>query len=240
MACDKDNAKVGVAEQAAEQLVFGFAQPGKRELEVQWEAAADREKRSRSLFAQASIKVEEVARELTATRAALGTAADVEGFVAEALRRLGAYVVAGSPTRISLAGTPVSLRDALGRGGEINAAFEHPAPRGAEVLGRTHPVVAGLSSHVLEAALDPLGVGAGKSPARRCGATLTHAVRQRTTLLLLRLRFHIVTRSPGGDERELLAEDAVLAAFTGLPSAPTWLPGEQAEALLTAEPAESP
>ncbi len=224
-------------DQAAEQLVFGFAQPGRQELEVQWEAAADREKRSRSLFAQASIKVEEVARELEATRAALGAAADVEGFVTEALRRLGAHVVSGRPTRISLDGTPAALRDALGRGGEITAAFEHPPPRRAEVLGRTHPVVAGLSSHVLESALDPLGVGDGASPARRCGATLTRAVRERTTLLLLRLRFHIVTRSPGGDERELLAEDAVLAAFTGLPGAPSWLEVRQAEALLAAEPA---
>ncbi|MFH1465604.1 MAG: helicase-related protein [Pseudomonadota bacterium] len=222
-------------EEAAEQLVFGFAQPSRRELEVQWEAAAERERRSRSLFAQASIKIEEVARELAESRRALGTAADVERFVTEALRRLGAHVVPGRPARLSLAGTPAALKDALGRDGELAVAFEQPAPRGAEVLGRTHPVVAGLASHVLEAALDPLGLGAGSSPARRCGVTLTHAVRERTVLLLLRLRFHLVIRSGGDEERELLAEDAVLAAFTGSPGAPIWL--ADPDSLLEAEPA---
>ncbi|MCB9664679.1 MAG: DEAD/DEAH box helicase [Alphaproteobacteria bacterium] len=224
-------------EEAAEQLLLGFAIPNRRELEVQWDAAADRERRSRTLFAQASIKVEEVARELAATRAALGAAADVERFVREALRRLGAHVADGTPARVSLAGTPSALRDAIGRDGELTVAFEQPAPRRAEVLGRTHPVVAGLSSHVLEAALDPLGVGAGHSPARRCGVSLTTAVSERTVLLLLRLRFHIVARGADGAERELLAEDAVLAAFTGLPSAPNWLTEDDAERLLGCEPA---
>ena len=224
-------------EEAAEQLLFGFFTPQKKQLEAEWQAAADREKRSRTLFAQATIRIEDVAQELAASRAALGTSLDVERFTTEALRRLGAHVAPGRPTRISLAGTATGLRDAVGRDGELVVAFEQPPPRRAELLGRTHPVVAGLSSHVLEAALEPLGVGAGKSPARRCGATVTRAVSERTTLLLLRLRFHIVTRNPAGTERELLAEDAVVAAFTGAPTAPNWLAEDAAEALLSAEPA---
>jgi len=224
-------------EEAAEQLLFGFFTPQKEQLQLEWQAVADREKRSRTLFAQASIKVEEVARELAASRDALGTTTDVERFTKEALRRLGAHGSGSHPTRISLSGTTTALRDALGRDGEVAVAFEHPPPRRAEVLGRTHPLVAGLSSHVLEAALDPMGVGRGRSPARRCGVTATREVTERTTLLLLRLRFHIVTRNPGGAERELLAEDAVLAAFNGPPGDPEWLDEADAEALLSAEPA---
>ncbi len=40
----------------------------------EWEAAADREKVSRTMFAQHSIKTEEVARELDAVRRAIGSA----------------------------------------------------------------------------------------------------------------------------------------------------------------------
>jgi hypothetical protein len=54
-------------------------------------------------------------------------------------------------------------------------------------------------------------------------------------LLLLRHRFHIVTRI-GDEERQLLAEDAELAAFAGAPQNPEWLPAEAAEKLPNAEP----
>jgi superfamily II DNA or RNA helicase len=221
---------------SASQLDFPFAAQQRRELEVAWETAADREKRSRTLFAQASIKVEEVAAELAATRAALGSPADVQRFVEAGMERVGAHVTRGTPTKISLAGTPSAVRDALGRDDDLLVAFRAPGPRGADVLTRTHPVVAGLSSHVLESALDPVRAGSQRA-ARRCGVTVTGAVSQRTALLLLRLRFHIVSKRPGEPERELLAEDASLVAFTGPPDAPTWLDEAAAEALLQATPA---
>jgi hypothetical protein len=60
-------------------------------------------------------------------------------------------------------------------------------------------------------------------------------VTTRTTLLLLRHRFHIVTKTPDG-ERQLLAEDAHLVAFSGSPQSPLWLAAEDAERLPEAEP----
>src|SRR5262249_16312966 len=72
-------------------------------------------------------------------------------------------------------------------------------------------------------------------PARRCGVIRTSKVATRTTLLLLRHRFHIVTKTPDG-ERQLLAEDAHLVAFAGSPQNPTWLPAEDAERLPGAGP----
>jgi hypothetical protein len=53
--------------------------------------------------------------------------------------------------------------------------------------------------------------------------------------LLLRLRFHIVI-TVQREERPLLAEDSLIAAFTGTPESPKWLDETVAEALLAADP----
>jgi len=89
-----------------------------------------------------------------------------------------------------------------------------------------------LASYVMDAALDPLLEGV----ARRSGVIRTRAVEVRTTLLLVRFRYHIVTRR-GDDEIALLAEDCQTLGFTGAPQAAQWLSSEQVEPLLDAEPA---
>ena len=60
-------------------------------------------------------------------------------------------------------------------------------------LSRTHPLVEGLASYVMDAALDPAGRTGDAGIARRCGVVRTQRVSRRTTLLLVRLRYHIVT-----------------------------------------------
>ncbi len=57
---------------------------------------------------------------------------------------------------------------------------------------------------------------------------------RRTTLLLLRLRFHLITRR-GDKEFPLLAEDCQVVAFAGSPQNPEWLEGDRAEELLQAQ-----
>jgi hypothetical protein len=63
----------------------------------------------------------------------------------------------------------------------------------------------------------------------------TKTVSKRTTVLLLRLRYHIITRREGS-ERALLAEDWQLAAFSGAGESPEWLSELEAEKLLLARP----
>jgi len=84
----------------------------------------------------------------------------------------------------------------------------------------------------MDAALDPLLEGV----ARRNGVIRTRAVDMRTTLLLVRFRYHIVTQR-GGEEIALLAEDCQALGFTGAPQTAQWLPPEHVETLLDAEPA---
>ena len=58
-----------------------------------------------------------------------------------------------------------------------------------------------------------------------------------TTLLLLRLRFHLLVRRGRGAEEPLLAEDVLTLAFRGSPESPEWLGDEETEKLLQATPA---
>jgi len=218
---------------AHEQLVMfeDLFRPQKEALYAQWESSAEREKRSRTMFAQETIHVDEVARELEAARAAIGTGAEVADFIRAALGAHGAVIRGGDALDVDLRETPRALRDAMGSPDIFRARFQLPVKEGEELLGRTHPWVSGLAGHVMDTALDPLTDGV----ARRAGAIRTRAVARRTTLLLLRLRFHIHTRR-GDTEQRLLAEDCRLLAFTGAPDSAEWLESDAAEALLSATP----
>ena len=58
---------------------------------------------------------------------------------------------------------------------------------------------------------------------------------QRTTLLLLRFRYHIIaTRTTG--EKRTLAEECLTVGYRGSPSSPVWLGEEEVRQLLDAKP----
>ncbi|MDI3420124.1 DEAD/DEAH box helicase [Streptomyces luteolus] len=232
--------------QGAQQTLFDM--PGVQEsfdrIERDWNSAAEREKTSRSKYAQRSVHPEEVAREVAAVRAALGGADEVRDFTLDALRGLDALVRdprdgTGDFTA-QVGGAPAGLRDGLAA--ELGSAVveedrqipfrgDPAVARGEAALVRTDPAIGALAAYVLDAALD---VNAhGPRPARRCGVVTTDAVSTRTTLLLVRYRFHLTLPSRHG-QRQLVAEDARLLAFEGLPQRAHWLAGEEAAALLGA------
>lgn len=200
-------------------------------LHEQWEASSEREKRSRTVFAQESIKVEEVTRELEAARAAIGSGIDVAAFTKTALQAYRASVRGNGTIDVDLSESPRALRDILGAGNRFQARFELPVEADQLLLTRTHPLTERLANHVLNAALDPLLEGV----ARRCGVVRTRQVARRTTVLLVRYRFHIVVKHADG-QQPLLAEDSEVLAFAGSPQNAEWLPAEVAESLLRAEP----
>lgn len=203
------------------------------QLEREWEAAADREIRSRTIFAQRTINVDDVRREVDATRAAIGSGTDVEQFVTRALRAAGATVSTSDPASIDLAHVPVALRDALGRASTmLRARFALPVDGPVEYLSRTHPFVEALAGYVADTSLDPLA----DPLAARCGAMRTDAVTTRTTLLVTRMRFDVVTRRRGVDDTRQLAEEIRLLAYEGAPDVPVWLDDDRAVGLLHADP----
>ncbi|MFJ9897347.1 DEAD/DEAH box helicase [Streptomyces sp. NPDC091280] len=210
-------------------------------VESDWNSAAEREKKSRSLFAQRSIHPEEVAREVTSIREALGGTGEITTFVRESLEALGAVLRGdGEEFTAQVGGTPIGLQDALAPaiGAEV-IDNDRPIPfrtdpavtRGEAALVRTDPVVGALAAHVLNAALDKDAPGA--RPARRCGVVTTDAVATMTTLLLVRYRFHLTLPSRNGD-RQIVAEDARLLAYEGSAKNAVWLTPERAAELLDA------
>jgi hypothetical protein len=219
------------------QLRFEFADDEAEQLYLDWENATALEKQSRTLFAQRTIRVDEVAREWQAMRAAIGTGIDVERFTTLAVTAHGGFVEQRDGNlELHLPGK-ASFREAVlgvGNGDRdvVRARFEMPVSDDALYLSRTHPFVEGLAGYVMDAALDPLLEGV----AQRCGAIRTRAVDQLTTLLLLRFRFHIEMQRGGEGGVPLLAEEAAVVGFTGLASEPHWVPEERAEQLLQIEP----
>jgi superfamily II DNA or RNA helicase len=213
-------------------LIEEVTQPYDEELELEWTNAAERERRSRTLFAQHTIKPEEVHRELVAARDAVGGQVDVRRFVTQAMQAHGGAVSEGARGGLvaNLADVPAALREAIGLASE-----EHKIEivrDGSLTLERTHPVVQAIAAHVLDSALDPYA----EPVAARCAAIRTGVVQRRTTLLVVRLRFHLTVSRGKQSPRQLLAEDARLVAFTGTSDAPEWFSDEEAEALLRAEP----
>ncbi|PWG12293.1 helicase [Streptomyces sp. V2] len=215
-------------------------------LDEDWNSAAERERRSRSRFAQHSVHPEEVAREVASVREALGGTGEVRTFVHASLGALNAVLRdQGEDFTAQVGGTPAGLRDALAptvgvevieKDREIPFRTDPAVARGEAALVRTDPVVGALASHVLNAALDTQADGA--RPARRCGVVTTEGVRTRTTLLLVRYRFHLTLPSRKGDQ-QVVAEDARLLAFEGAPKSAVWLAPDQAVALLDAEASEN-
>jgi len=213
-------------------LFEDLLQSEKDSLNLEWESAAEREKRSRTIFAQETIKVDDVAAELSAIRDAIGSGADVASFTKEAFKLNNSFVSEKNGLLIiDLSEAPDFLRELVGGSKTLKARFELPVSNGEVYLSRTHPIVEGLASFILDGALDAYADGCAK----RCGAIRTAAVNKRTTLLLVRFRYHIISQKDG-KESPLLAEDCGLLAFEGSPENAQWLDDERVNAVFEASP----
>ncbi|MCB9130879.1 MAG: DEAD/DEAH box helicase [Anaerolineales bacterium] len=215
------------------QLAFDFVaeQAMIADLHDRWEDVTEKERRSRTMFAQRTIRVEEVAQAWQAERDAIGASVDVRNFVTNVVRAHQGFVVDRNGALEVTLPNQAALLEAVGGRERFTARFELPVPDGVLYLNRTHPLVEGLATYAMDSALDPLRDGV----ARRCGAIRTRAVARTTTLLLLRLRFHIVVQR-GAEVTPLLAEECRVVGFAGNPQSPQWLSQDEAEQLLQAEP----
>lgn len=220
------------------QMILNFIedlQPRKRALHAEWENARDREKATRSRFAQHTLSPEAVAAELSSVRAAIGRSEEVEQFFHRVLQAATVPVQAsGKSVTVHLSNeVPRALRQALGRDEPFTGRFDLPVEENQLYLGRTSPVIEGLAGWTLDQALDPVAREA-RPVASRCGVIATPAVGTRTTLLVARFRYHL--RIAGAEGETILCEEIVPLAFTGAADAPQWLTAEDGERLLAARP----
>lgn len=224
----------GGYQSGAQQLTFDFMANDVASLHRQWERDAEREKRTRTRFAQRALKPDEVRRELEAADSVLGDPQAVRAFVLEACQRLGLKLTHekdGRVLRLVTAPLPHDLPEALRfalpqpKDGIWRITFTSPTPEGAEYLGRNHPFVAALARYLLEEALTK----GGAAHAARGGVIATRAVDRPTVLLLLRVRYLI--QVPG--QTPLFSEEVRVLGYTStVKAAFSWLPEAEALRLL--------
>ena len=190
-----------------QQLQLALEDPKVSSFHAEWDRAADREGKARAYFAQHGIKPDEVARELQEMEPALGSARDVQSFVANAIQRFngelretkrsGVFELYSGDLRDQMA-----LRAPYIKSFPLKVAFEGIPPEGVTLLGRNHPVVVTLTEAALARALS------GTDPRfARCAAIYTDAVQERTAVLLLRLRYLLE------EATQQFAEEVVVAPF---------------------------
>ena len=221
------------AEGPRQQLAFDFGLSSER-LDSKWRDAEENAKASRARYAQGALKPDEVLPEWRQMRALNGGPTEVARFTERALKRVGVPLErAGPHFLVHLGALPDAIKERLearGLRGTRKVGFEDDPAPGVTHLGRVHPLVASLAENLAEGALDP--DGATFPPLGRCGAWRTSVVTQMTTILLLRLRFKLITS--GRTNRLLLAEEATGIAFGGMATVAV-LTGRPALALLESE-----
>jgi hypothetical protein len=210
-------------------------EPRKKALHAEWENARDREKASRSRFAQHTLSPEAVARELQSVRAAIGRSEDVSRFFPGVLQAAGVPLeMKDGAVRVHISKeTPRALRQAIGLDEPFQGRFDLPLTEGEIYLGRTSPIIEGLAGWTLDQAMDPIARDA-KPVASRCGVIYTSAVAARTHLLVARFRYHLQGAASAAET--ILCEEVVPLASAGLADAPKWLTPEEGERLLGARP----
>ncbi|MCE6967195.1 DEAD/DEAH box helicase [Cereibacter sphaeroides] len=198
-----------------------------REIEIAWLNASENEKRSRTIFAQNSLKPDEVAAEWEATQRALGGYEDTERFVSTAMKRLGAPLQplskGGFKAPVHL--TPEAIRERyaaesmseLGDDAGLKIDFKARPATGCVAVHRAHAMPTVLAEVFLEQALDTYADQTNLATLPRVGVWESEAADAVTYLLLLRIRHRLDSRGKLGPQFQMAEEAAAIAvSATGL------------------------
>jgi superfamily II DNA or RNA helicase len=223
------------------QTEFDFlGTPEGQDFDLVWKNVAETAKKNRTIFAQQSIKPEEVLPEWEKVFRAIGTEEDVERFLDRALARLGA-----SPKKtkngfqLFFEGLPIEVRERLEREG-IPDGLKFTARSGGAVgyhrVGRSHPLVHVLAEFLMESSLkSEIIENRPTSDLGRVGVWVTEAVQKKTTLVLLRLRHRLVQYVRVKGKKTQLVEETFCTGWSG-PGTDSLLMEDLALKILSAPP----
>jgi len=190
------------------QMPLPMQTPAVSEFHQEWDAAAERESKERAFFAQRGINPSDVSRELDEMNPVLGEAEDVQRFVANAIQRFnGELRPSGDIGVFEL--RPGDMLDRFTARWPaapkfpIRVTFFDPAPEGVTALIRNHPVVATLAEECLARALQ-----GDDERFARTAAIYTDAVRTRTAVAVLRLRYLLK------ESTDQFAEEVLTVGYT--------------------------
>ncbi len=188
-----------------------------------YQQAEEREKATRSIFAQNAIKPQEIEVDLKAVDEVIGDVSTVENFVRQAIRFLGAQMeVHQDDYRLYTTNLPSALKSFF-EGTVVQISFRSPTPEKYVYIGRNHPFVEQLCQVVLHKAVERKGVA-------RAAVVRTKAVKTQTVLVEFRVRNVICNRK---GTQELIAEEMILWGYTkNAKDKNQWLGQEEAKKLL--------
>jgi len=211
----------------------------------QWQDAADKESKNRTIFAQRSLKPGDILPEWIKQNEILGTKEDVERFVKNTLYILNSpldNVIKGNELayyKFNPDNLPMQLKNRFQSEGIEKTKriyFVKSQDKNASFIHRSNPLVTILADYVLETALDQnQNNELNAQIAARCGVYETNTVNFVTTIFLVRLR-HKIEMTRKGKTKTTLAEEALFLGFEGRTN-PKELTKEKLDSLLAEHPA---
>lgn len=208
---------------------FDEARSIKLEASDKLDRATEREKISRSIFAQNAIKAHEIEADLKETDEVIGDPRAVETFVTSVLPvlpvLLGVQIARSDQGyRLYTNNLPRLLAELLPQKPELLISFDSPTPEGYSYIGRNHPFVENLCQQVMANTINQTGKRAARAAVIR-----TDAVAIKTTILLFRVRNVIEERRK---DHQLVAEEVLLWGYRGSATVQDFLAPDEAKALL--------
>lgn len=202
-----------VKEKLQLELDFGENDPirqGEIKATNAYEKAADRERISRSIFAQHSVKAQEIEQDLVEADESIGNPDIVERFVNLACDILGIQLDRDKKGGYQLytSNIPEILKTALPLSEKIPVAFHSPSPEGYLYLGRNHLFVEQLCQCLMA---DALSDSTTKRVAR-AAVIKTEEVDIKTTIFLFRVR-NVIEEKSG--HNQIVAEEMQLWGYKG-------------------------
>jgi len=200
-----------------------------KELHAKWHSIANKEKESRTRFAQKSLKPDEIQKEIKEIDNILGDPNAVRQFVLDACQRLEITLnkLNNDVWELNFKKLPSIIRDRINIPQEYipsneiwKITFTSPPPENSIYIGRNHPLVVALATYILEKAIHNLP----DAPARRSGAFFTNYIQKLTTIFITYLRFVIQEK----EKQPLLAEETLIIGAEGPPSKVRWIETDEA------------
>ena len=192
-----------------------------------WERDAEREKRSRTRFAQHAIKPDEVATEIDKTDKILGDPILLKSFIDMSCQRFGAHIDKKNGIwKLDCRNLPPSVKQKLPDKDFVNINFDPAQDTDAIYISRNHPFPTALSSYIFDLSLQD---DSGGIIASRCGVIRSSHVDSITTILVLRARYSVKSFK---SDTSSLAEECIVTGFRGMLGSESWMSSEDAENLL--------
>src|SRR5690606_37668934 len=173
-----------------------------------YEKAAERDKKTYSVFAQHSIKVNEIEQDLKDTDEAIGDPETVKNFVFNSVVLLGAQIKQYKDGYLLYTtNLPFMFKTLFNRKDEVKISFLSPTPEGFEYIGRNHPFIEQLNQYLLNNAMIKNGE---QRLIARTSAIVTDKVKEKTTIYQLRVR-NIIREKAGS--KQIVAEEMILWGY---------------------------